>query len=74
MYKGHRNRPMNAAQSVENHKIRSERWVVERTFRSLKRVAWLGKYAIERTAGVPAAHVMQAVTHNLKRFPGSPRQ
>ena len=49
MHMGYRNRPMNAAQSAENREISRKRWVVERTFGSLKRWFGSGSTQIEKT-------------------------
>ena len=69
MHKGYRNRPMTAAQSAENREISRKRWVVERTFGSLKRWFGSGSTQLKGLPKVHAEHVMEAIAHNLKRFP-----
>lgn len=69
MHKGYRNRPMNAVQSAQNREISRKRWVVERTFGSLKRWFGSGSTQLKGLQKVHAEHVMEAIAHNLKRFP-----
>ncbi|MXW14927.1 MAG: IS5 family transposase [Rhodothermaceae bacterium] len=70
MHKGYRNRPMNADQLAENREISRKRWVVERTFGSLKRWFGSGSTQLKGLQKVHAEHVIEAIAHNLKRFPG----
>lgn len=70
MYKAYRNRPLNKRQEQFNRLVSKTRWVVERTFGSLKR--WFGSgvtrlKGLEKTHGL---HVLEAIAHNLKRSPG----
>ena len=70
MHKGYRNRPLTDWQKTYNKAISKTRWVVERTFGSLKR--WFGS-GITRLKGkdkVHSIHVLEAIAHNLKRSPG----
>jgi IS5 family transposase len=70
MHKGYRNRPLTDWQKTYNKAISKTRWVVERTFGSLKR--WFGS-GITRLKGkdkVHSNHVLEAIAHNLKRSPG----
>ncbi|MXV38001.1 transposase [Flavobacteriaceae bacterium Ap0902] len=70
MHKGYRNKPLTNWQKKYNKLISKTRWVVERTFGSMKR--WFGSgvtrlKVIEKVHGV---HVMEAISYNLKRSPG----
>lgn len=70
MHKGYRNRPLTHWQIRYNKAISKTRWVVERTFGSLKR--WFGS-GVSRLKGkdkVHSIHVLEAIAHNLKRSPG----
>ena len=69
MHKGYRNRPMTAVQAAQNREISRKRWVVERTFGSLKRWFDSGSTQLKGLPKVHAEHVMEAIAHNLKRFP-----
>ncbi|XOD67246.1 MAG: transposase [Flavobacteriales bacterium Tduv] len=46
------------------------RWVVERTFGSIKRWFGSGKDRYKGLARVHAHHLMEAMAHNLYRLPG----
>ena len=70
MHKAYRNRPLTPWQLYFNKLISKTRWVVERTFGSIKK--WFGggttRYiGIEKTH---TQHVLQAIAYNLKRAPG----
>jgi IS5 family transposase len=70
MHKAYRNRPLTDWQIKYNKAISKTRWVVERTFGSLKR--WFGS-GVTRLKGkdkVHSIHVLEAIAHNLKRSPG----
>ena len=70
MHKGYRNKPLSPWQIKYNKAISKTRWVVERTFGSLKR--WFGS-GVTRLKGkdkVHSIHVLEAIAHNLKRSPG----
>jgi len=70
MHKGYRNTPLTNWQIKYNKAISKTRWVVERTFGSLKR--WFGS-GVTRLKGkdkVHSIHVIEAIAHNLKRSPG----
>ena len=69
MHKGYRNRPMTAVEAAQNREISRKRWVVERTFGSLKRWFDSGSTQLKGLPKVHAEHVMEAIAHNLKRFP-----
>ena len=70
MHKAYRNTPLTSWQIKYNKAISKTRWVVERTFGSLKR--WFGS-GITRLKGkdkVHSLHVLEAIAHNLKRSAG----
>ena len=70
MHKAYRNTPLTYWKKRYNKLISKTRWVVERTFGSIKR--WFGP-GITRFKGedkVHTQHVMEAIAHNLKRSPG----
>ena len=70
MHKAYRNQPLTQWQKKYNKAISKTRWVVERTFGSLKR--WFGS-GVTRLKGkekVHSVHVLEAIAHNLKRSPG----
>ena len=70
MHKAYRNKPLTHWQKVYNKIVSKTRWVVERTFGSLKR--WFGS-GVTRLKGkdkVHSIHVLEAIAHNLKRSPG----
>lgn len=70
MHKAYRNTPLTYWQKRYNKLISKSRWVVERTFGSIKR--WFGG-GVTRFKGkdkVHTQHVMEAIAHNLKRSPG----
>ena len=70
MYKGHRNTPLTDWQIKYNKAISKTRWVVERTFGSLKRWFASGTTRLKGTDKVHGLHVLEAIAHNLKRSPG----
>ncbi|XOD68196.1 MAG: transposase [Flavobacteriales bacterium Tduv] len=49
--------------------VSKTRWVVERTFGSIKRWFGSGKDRYKVLARVHAQHLMEAITHNLYRSP-----
>jgi IS5 family transposase len=70
MHKAYRNRPLTHWQKVFNKKISRSRWVVERTFGSIKK--WF-KGGTARYMGLQKTHtqhVLLAIAYNLKRSPG----
>lgn len=70
MHKAYRNRPLTPWQVRFNKLISKTRWVVERTFGSIKK--WFGGGAA-RYMGLKKTHtqhVLQAIAYNLKRAPG----
>ena len=69
IHKGYRNCPINAVQSAENREVSRKRSVVERTFGNLKRWFGSGSTQLKGLRKVLAEHVMEALAHNLKRFP-----
>ena len=74
MHKANRNRALTHWQKKYNKAISKTRWVVERTFGSMKR--WFGS-GITRLKGlskVHSLHVLEAIAHNLKRGPGLVRE
>lgn len=70
MYKAQRNKPLTPRQQQFNRIVSKTRWVVERTFGSLKR--WFGS-GVTRLKGLNknhGLHVLESIAHNLKRSPG----
>jgi IS5 family transposase len=68
--KAYRNRPLTYWEKVFNKKISETRYVVERTFGSMKR--WFGA-GLTRYKGLEKTHtlhLLEAICHNLKRAPG----
>ena len=70
MNKVYRNRPLTPWQQLFNKLISKTRWVVERTFGSIKK--WFGgdqaRYmGLDKTH---TQHILQAIAYNLKRAPG----
>lgn len=70
MNKAYRNRPLTHWQRLFNKLISQTRWVVERTFGSIKK--WFGgdqaRYmGLDKTH---TQHILQAIAYNLKRAPG----
>ena len=70
MHKGYRNRPLTDWQIRYNRAISKTRWVVERTFGSLKRWFGSGTTRLKGKDKVHSIHVLEAIAHNLKRSPG----
>ncbi|MDR2534213.1 MAG: transposase [Tannerellaceae bacterium] len=70
MHKAYRNRPLTRRQKVFNKQISKSRWVVERTFGSIKK--WF-KGGTARYMGLQKTHtqhVLPAIAYHLKRSPG----
>jgi len=70
MHKAYRSRPLTPWQVRFNKLISKTRWVVERTFGSIKK--WFGG-GTARYMGLKKTHtqhVLQAIAYNLKRAPG----
>lgn len=68
--KAYRNKPLTSWEKKFNKLIAQKRWVVERTFGSIKR--WFGEtqarfVGLEKTH---TQHLLQAISHNLYRAPG----
>lgn len=74
MHKGYRNRPLTKWQIKYNKAISKTRWVVERTFGSLKRWFGSGATRLKGLEKVHGLHVLEAIAHNLKRSPGLVRR
>lgn len=70
MHKGYRNRPLTKWQIRYNKMISKTRWVVERTFGSMKRWFGSGKTRLKSLDKVHSQHVLEAIAYNLKRSPG----
>lgn len=68
--KAYRNNPLSRICILFNKLISKKRWVVERTFGSMKRWFASGKARYKSLARVHAQHVMEAIAHNLYRAPG----
>ncbi|MEM6718568.1 MAG: IS5 family transposase [Bacteroidota bacterium] len=70
MHKGYRNTPLTHWQVKYNKAISKKRWVVERTFGSIKRWFGSGTTRLKGIEKVHSIHVLEAIAHNLKRSPG----
>ena len=70
MHKAYRNKPLTEWQKEYKRKISKTRWVVERTFGSLKRWFGSGFTRLKAKDKVHSLHVLEAIAHNLKRSPG----
>lgn len=70
MHKAYRNTPLTSWQDKFNNLISKSRWVVERTFGSVKK--WFGGYETRYIglAKTHTQHILQAIAYNLKRSPG----
>ena len=69
-HKAYRNRPLSEAQKRFNRLISKSRWVVERTFGSMRRWFAAGLARYKGLAKMHTQHVMESIAHNLKRSPG----
>ena len=70
MHKAYRNRRLSSWQERYNGLISKSRWVVERTFGSLKRWFGSGVTGLKGLSKTHGLHVLEAIAHNLKRSPG----
>lgn len=70
MHKAYRNKPLSEWAKKYNKAISRTRWVVERTFGSLKRWFGSGTTRLKGKEKVHSIHVLEAIAHNLKRSPG----
>lgn len=70
MHKGYRNTSLTHWQKKYNKAISNTRWVVERTFGSLKRWFGSGTTRLKGLDKIHGLHVLEAIAHNLKRSPG----
>lgn len=70
MHKAYRNRPLSEWQKLFNKLISKTRWVVERTFGSIKKWFAGHKARYMGLAKTHTQHILQAIAHNLKRAPG----
>lgn len=70
MYKAYRNTPLTKREELANRLISKTRWVVERTFGSLKRWFGSGVTRLKGLTKVHGLHVIESIAHNLKRAPG----
>lgn len=70
MHKAYKNRPLTEAQKRFNKLISKSRWVVERTFGSIRRWFSAGTARYCGKAKMHTQHVMESIAHNLKRSPG----
>ncbi|CAG0911121.1 unnamed protein product, partial [Cyprideis torosa] len=70
MHKAYRNKPLSQWQKLYNKTISKSRWVVERTFGSLKRWFGSGTTRLKGKDKVHSIHVLEAIAYNLKRSPG----
>lgn len=69
-HKAYRNKPLTAWQVKFNKLISKTRWVVERTFGSMKKWFGTGVARYKGKAKMHTQHVLEAIAHNLKRSPG----
>lgn len=69
-HKAYRNRPLTQAEKKFNKLISKSRWVVERTFGSMRRWFGTGWARYRGLAKMHTQHVIEAIAHNLKRAPG----
>jgi IS5 family transposase len=70
MHKAYRNRPLSVWQKLFNKLISKTRWVVERTFGSIKKWFGGGKARYIGRSKTHTQHVLLAIAYNLKRSPG----
>jgi IS5 family transposase len=70
MHKAYRNRPPSGWERLFNRLISKTRWVVERTFGSIKQWFGGGKARYVGLRKTHTRHVLLAIAHNLKRSPG----
>jgi len=70
MHQAYRNKPLTHWQIKYNKAISKTRWIVERTFGSLKRWFGSGVTRLKRKGKAHSIHVLEAIAHNLKRSPG----
>ena len=70
MNKDYRNRPLTPWQQLFNKLISKTRWVVERTFGSIKKCFGGDKTRYMGLDKTHTQHILQAIAYNLKRAPG----
>jgi IS5 family transposase len=70
MHKAYRNRPLSSWEKLFNRLISKTRWVVERTFVSIKKWFGGGKARYVGLRKTHTQHVLLAIAYNLKRSPG----
>jgi len=70
VHKAYRNRPLTQAQKRFNRLISKSRWVVERTFGSIRRWFSAETFRYRGMAKMHSQHIMESIAHNLKRTPG----
>lgn len=69
-YKAYKNRSLTKWEKVFNRGVSKKRWVVERTFGSIKKWFDGGTARYKGLAKTHGQHVLEAIAHNLKRSPG----
>lgn len=69
-HKAYRNRPLTYWEKVFNKKVSETRYVVERTFGSMKRWFGSGSTRYKGLQKTHTLHVLEAICYNLKRAPG----
>lgn len=69
-YKAYRNKPLTEWQKQFNRLISKSRYVVERTFGSIKIWFGAGRARYVGKAKTHSQHVIEAIAYNLKRAPG----
>lgn len=69
-YKATRNNPLTNWEKKFNKAVSKKRWVVERTFGSMKKWFKSGKARYKGLEKTHGQHVLEAIAHNLKRSPG----
>jgi IS5 family transposase len=70
MHRAYRNRPLTGWQKLFNRLISKTRWVVERTFGSIKKWFGGGKARYIGLRKTHTLHVLLAIAYNLKISPG----
>ena len=69
-YKAYRNRPLGSWQLLFNKLVSKYRYVIERTFGSMKRWFGSGRARYKGKNKVHTQHVLEAIAYNLYRTPG----
>jgi IS5 family transposase len=70
MHKAYKNRPLTEWQKKFNRVVSKKRWVVERTFGSMRRWFGCGMARYVGLAKTHTQHLLEAIAYNLYRAPG----